>query len=49
MNEQVKAVSLFLVGNPLTYLQNVMSQLSDGHAWDKNLFQEILHAFALQK
>jgi hypothetical protein len=47
VNEWVNTISLLLSGTPLSYWQNVLSQLADDHIWDENLFQKALHTFVL--
>jgi hypothetical protein len=47
LNDRVNAISLFLIGTPLSNWQNVLSQLPEDHIWDKNSFQEDLRAYAL--
>jgi hypothetical protein len=47
VDEWVNAVTLLLIGTPLSNWQNVLSQLPDDHIWDENSFQEALCAFAL--
>jgi hypothetical protein len=38
LNERVNAISLLLSGTPLSDWQNVLSQFSENHIWEKNLF-----------